>query len=203
MLPSAKVYFRIRIAIVTIVLSLVLIWSCLPYDNKVVLIVRIKSEKIRYFAKGTFSSHEKHANPPGTYPVEISEVGMIIKTGYGTRDRLQARLATLGEGWNVVNTIIAGDYASTKTRQGDLLKNTDEMEVHDVLEGLLDDEAVDQDSRRMILYRRLQKAIEGLDVEEEIPDDVRGMGWELDILKVNVFCSTCLEHPNSERTFTE
>lgn len=203
MLPSAKGYFRIRIAIVTIVLSLVLIWSCLPYDNKVVLIIRIKSEKIRYFAKGTFSSHDKHANPPGTYPVEISEVGMIIKTGYGTRDRLQARLATLGEGWNVGNTIIAGDYASTKTRQGDLLKNADEMEVHDVLEGLLDDEAVDQDSRRMILYRRLQKVIEGLDVEEEIPDDVRGMGWELDILKVNIFCSTCLEHLNSERTFTE
>ncbi|PVH74572.1 glycosyltransferase family 31 protein [Cadophora sp. DSE1049] len=158
MLSSAKAHYRIRIAVVAFFLFFLLIWSCLPYDNKAVLIIRIKIEKIRYLAKGTFSSHDKHANPPGTYPVEISEVGMVIKTGYGTRDRLQARLETLGEGWDVENTIIAGDYSSRTARKGDLLKNVNEMEVHDVLEGLLDEEG-------------------------EISDDIRGIGWELDILK--------------------
>ncbi|KAL2074848.1 hypothetical protein VTL71DRAFT_8627 [Oculimacula yallundae] len=183
MLPTSSVYFRLRIAIVAIVFSLFVIWGCLPYDNKVVLIVRIKSEKIRYFAKGTFSSHEKHARPPGTYPVEVSEVGMIIKTGYGTRDRLRARLQTMGEGWNSGNTLIAGDYSSRKGRKGDLLKNRDEMEVYDILEGLLDEEGIDQDSKRMVLYRQLQKAIVNLDVDENVPDSILNLGWELDILK--------------------
>ncbi|KAH9216567.1 hypothetical protein DL95DRAFT_407544 [Leptodontidium sp. 2 PMI_412] len=183
MFSKCRAHFRLRIAIVAFILSLFAIWSRLPYDNKVVLIIRIKSEKIRYFTKGTFSSHDKHAHPPGTYPVEIVEVGMVIKTGYGTRDRLQARLATLGEGWDKRNTIIAGDYSSRKERKGDLLKNGDEMEVHDVLEGLLDEQGIDPNSRRMVLYKKLQKAIEDTEADENIPDDIRDLGWELDILK--------------------
>lgn len=194
MFSKCRAHFRLRIAIVAFILSLFAIWSRLPYDNKVVLIIRIKSEKIRYFTKGTFSSHDKHAHPPGTYPVEIVEVGMVIKTGYGTRGRLQARLATLGEGWDKRNTIIAGDYSSRKERKGDLLKNGDEMEVHDVLEGLLDEQGIDPNSRRMVLYKKLQKAIEDTEADENIPDDIRDLGWELDILKV--FLDSLLQTPH-------
>lgn len=189
-LSSAMLFFhprhRIRLTIAFLISSAV-IWLSVPYDNGAVLLVRWHAENLKYYYKNSLGAHGKHAHPAGAFPVDVSEVGMVIKTGFATRERLRARLGRLGDGWNFGvdgNVVVAGDYASRRERG---VVDGDGVEVFDVLEGLMDEEGIEGNESRVLLYERFQKAIK--DTPNDIPEDLSGIGWELDILKV--LCLPC------------
>ncbi|PVH79205.1 glycosyltransferase family 31 protein [Cadophora sp. DSE1049] len=162
MLPRANL--RLRLSIAALISCLVL-YFLLPYDNPLVLLIRWHTGNVKYYTKGAF----------GTFPVDVSDIGMIIKTGYATRDRLRVKLETLGKGWDVENVVIVGDYAGEETL-GEM-----SVEVVDVLEGLLQVEGISGDEKRMGMYKEFRKAIE--ETPDSMPEAVVKMGWELDILK--------------------
>lgn len=128
------------------------------------------------YAKGAFGEHGRHEHAPGTFPVAASDVGMIIKTGYATRDRLKAKLDTLGQGWDAENVDIAGDYPGGEPLTGV------SIEIVDVLEGLLTVKGIGGSEKRIIMYKEFRKAVE--ETPNAMPEDVLRTGWGLDIIEV-------------------
>lgn len=109
----------------------------------------------------------------------MSDVGMIIKTGWATREKLAARLATYNEEVNGESVVIVADYSSPNARPDG--NNGLKLPVHDVLEGFLKNILAQQGQVdvRLEQYKKLRNAIQkGL---KKVPNEVKG--WELDIMK--------------------
>ncbi|CZR56926.1 uncharacterized protein PAC_06815 [Phialocephala subalpina] len=177
MLPRLRLRGRL---LLSIFILFFIVYILRPYDNPVILLIRWHASNIRYYYKSSFypPGHPHHAASP-LYNISSNDIGHIIKTGYATKDRLEAKLKAMDERWKSGNVVIAGDYGSYAERK----LNGAMMEVHDVVAGLEKEGFGEgKGGGRMELLRRFRKATEdpeGIAGSEEILKD----GWELDIMK--------------------
>lgn len=116
---------------------------------------------------------------PGPHPVDFeTRVGILVKTGYGTRERLSAQLEVIGLGeWDAERAVVVADFARGGGGGRPVIRDA-VGELMAYLEGWGFGEA-----DRFRKYAELREAIEAGD-EERAQEIGRNVGWELDALKV-------------------
>lgn len=114
------------------------------------------------------------------YPVNFyNDVGLLIKTGYGTQDRVLAQMEAMGLEGTRNAVIVAGNFNTT-------LEGKDiSVDVVDVIGKMFDerDMADWKEYPRAQQYRALQEAIAAGD-DEKAKGISKESGWDMDILKV-------------------
>src|SRR5690554_5377479 len=108
------------------------------------------------------------ASPAGPYPVDFeSRVGILVKTGYGTRERLPALLEVLGLGaWEPHRAVVVGDFSQRGGGGGEGGEGGEPV-IRDAvgeLMGYLTPWGLG-DAERFVKYRSLRSAIEAADEE--------------------------------------
>lgn len=166
------------------VVVFLLLWLVLPYDNTVRLAFRFNLERLKSAA--TSRSHEGWVYAPPEFPVDLGEdVLVILKTGYGTRERVPAWLDSLSSVNEFKDITIIADYAS---QPGSHFRYQDQdLPVHDVVKRSLGHETLSayQSHPRVLKYGQLAKAV--ADGDDALGLQLsRSFGWELDALKVRV-----------------
>ena len=127
---------------------------------------------------------------PKQYNVTFGEdVGLLIKTGYGTRNRVLAQMEAMGLEHTSNGLIVVGDFGSRISGDGI------DVDVHDVVERLLKDHAVADmlDAPRALKYKELQQAISGQD-DAKAKEIGEKEGWHLDALKVSSLLKKSWDH---------
>ncbi len=147
----------------------------LPYDNSIRL-------AIHFWASSLFPN-DRWLSRPLPFPVDWDEdVGIVLKSGFGTRHRLPAWLkAVRGEN----DILIAADFAS---RPGEHLRyRNQELPVYDVVGRTLDQVVLPGDQVQLNMknekYQNLTAAVNSGDSDLARALS-RSFGWELDALKV-------------------
>ncbi|PHH85209.1 hypothetical protein CDD83_752 [Cordyceps sp. RAO-2017] len=173
---------RRRIAPVALALALALsIWYVAqPLDSPARLALRFNLGRLAAKAVGG----DGWLRGPARHRLDLrSDVGYIIKTGYGTRDRLPEQLEALGHGIlgdEGRGFLVVGDWTTVNETDGRRLG----VDVHDavrmVMETKIDDEFAEHP--RFSKYRSLQGTVAAGD-EDKAKLLGQTYGWELDALK--------------------
>jgi hypothetical protein len=145
-----------------------------PHDNAVLLIVR------RYMA----TRKDRWMSKSPAFPIEMDDVGIIIKTGFSSRERLLAQSDILRIGHSRGNIVIIGDYSSVPG--GHPSYDNLQAPVYDVLAIMIEDGSLSSrlDAARLQHYHNLTAALSGgnLRLAREIGKNHR---LQLDIMKVS------------------
>jgi hypothetical protein len=161
-------------------------WMFLPYDSPFFSFLRLTSSKV----SGTFRSPNADERLllelPGQHPFTDEEVAYIVKTGYGTQERVPALLEASGALLKAGseygdNVLVVGDFATTLELKGRTVP------IHDVVAAAIDHEDVVkteiQGTERIQKYRDMTLAIQqGRKGDAEQLS--KAVGWDLDALKV-------------------
>lgn len=181
-----------RLAGVTLpvfLISTVALWIFLPYDNPIILSLRFAGARVSSFFHSSADDERLLLEHPGRFPFTDDEVAYIIKTGYGTQERVPALLEaskSIGIGTDRYaenNIVVVGDFAGALQFQGR------PVVVHDMVSVVMEHEAVvnteTNNTERIRKYRDMTLAIqEGRKAEAESYS--KAVGWELDALKVGL-----------------
>jgi hypothetical protein len=182
-LSSFRARSRSR-SIVACIVSIILAFASLPHDNPLWLALRFNIGRLRGYMH-SFSTDGSQPDLSARFAVNTTEdVGIIIKTGYGTRHRLPGSLEALESGFDSRDILVVADFSSGNGSQ--LYYHGDHVPVHDTLAPFLEDHALKWmlSTSRIKNYLRLRTAISRGDsaVAQEIGKSV---GWELDAMKVS------------------
>lgn len=176
---------RRRLAPVGLLLLLVLgvAWMAQPLDSRVRLALRFNMGRLAQRARGGDS---RLLRGPARHRVDLaSDVGFLIKTGYGTRHRLPEQLDALSRGGLLGHEgrgfLVVGDWTAANASDAKRLG----AEVHDAVNMVMEAKVGDRwrDHQRFNKYRSMQGAVAA-------GDEARALlvgqtyGWELDALKV-------------------
>lgn len=177
-----------RLALVAVLVVLVwfaIAWMFLPYDSPFFSFLRLTSSKV----SGTFRSPNADERLllelPGQFPFTDEEVAYIVKTGYGTQERVPALLEASG-GLKAGseygdNILVVGDFATKLELKGRAVL------IHDMVAAAIEHEAVAktpiQSTERIHKYGNMTLAIQQ-GRKEDAEQSSGAMGWELDALKV-------------------
>ena len=183
---------NLRTRILTLALIILLLTLLLPYDNTIVLLIRWHLHSLRTLFSRSNSDSWLHTRP--LFPLDLAvDVGIIVKTGFATQDRLVARLAAFEPDRSNLNLLLVGDYSTAVDAHFDL-PNTNSntgkkkatIPVHNALAGMIGSGALLARPRatRLQYYWNLTEAIANGDVERAA-DIGRAYGWELDIMKAS------------------
>lgn len=149
------------------------------------MVILPSDNPFRAFLRFNYSRFQKHDESwlwkPNKFPVNFHEdVGLLIKTGYGTKERVLAQMRAMGLQRTRNDLLVVGDFASRV--EGDGVS----VDVHDVVERLLKDHAVANylEEPRALKYRELQKAISSQNADKAL-EIGKENGWDLDALKVS------------------
>lgn len=139
---------------------------------------------------------------PAAYPVNWKEdVGFIMKSGFGTRDRIPPWLEAVRE---LGDLVIIADYATKAGEHYVYAKDGRHMPAHDVV-GTLFDQGVFTDAElkhpRAEKYRNMSGAIARGDAEAAMKMS-QDFGWELDAMKVRALRCTALNGTAAFRMLT-
>jgi hypothetical protein len=152
----------------------------LANDSAIYLAIRFNLGRLSAYLRGAGRKRDAWLWKPGKYPVDLrTDVGLLIKTGYGTKERLPAHLEAYGLTQNDNDTfIVVSDYTP---------RNPDDepVEVFDAIAEMLDLELFSglETAPRFSKYKALQGAIvSGYD--EKAKHLGKSFGWELDAMKV-------------------
>jgi hypothetical protein len=114
----------------------------------------------------------------------MEDVGLVIKTGFSTQERILARLDAFEDGRNQSNVVLVGDYSTQPGAH--FSHNGQQMPVYDVLASMLESGSLSSklSSPRLLQYSNLTAAIASgrTDLAHKIGEI---SGWELDIMKVS------------------
>ncbi|KAK4152477.1 regulator of volume decrease after cellular swelling-domain-containing protein [Chaetomidium leptoderma] len=156
------------------------LWLVLPYDNAVRLAFRWNAKKLK--AALISPSSERWVYAPPEYPVDLGrDVVVIVKTGYGTKDRVPAWLDALGSLNEFQDIIIIAD---SEGHIGFADKSHDDgLHVHDAVgHSLRLHLGAYKDHPRVKKYHQLAEALYKGD-EALALEHCRSFGWELDAMK--------------------
>lgn len=177
-----------RLALATALVLLVwltIAWMFLPYDSPILSFLRLTSSKAFGTLRPPDADERLLLELPGQFPFTDEEVAYIVKTGYGTQERVPALLEASGAlqpgseyGDNI---LVVGDFATTLQLKGRTVL------VHDVVAAAIEHEAVVktqiQGTERIQKYRDMTSAIQQ-GRKEDAEQSSKAVGWELDALKV-------------------
>jgi hypothetical protein len=120
--------------------------------------------------------------PP--FDIDINkDVGLILKTGYGTRHRIPAALAALEKGFGSEEIVLIADFSPKDGTKYSY--NGNDIQIHDVLVFTLQDERLTQKKsrKRVEAYLNMTNAI--VEGNTQVAERIGGsLGWELDAMKV-------------------
>lgn len=193
---------------VVVLALLAVCYYFLPYDSTLRLSVRFNSQRVvNTFAQppksleawtlaplGNASSPSNSLPAGGRHlPALYDDVGVILKTGYGTQHRVGAQIDALGlrpHSIDVDNMVVIGDWAG-EVMYGD---KGQQITVHDVIAPVLDSGILGSRANcaRAEKYRALAAAVRAGDDAEAMRIS-KAVGWELDAMKVrkkNLWCGS-------------
>lgn len=171
------------LAVVFAALSLFLL--ALPPDHPIILSARLATHKFLSHFPSLYNN-DKWIFRPSQFPVDMhGDIATILKTGYGTWNRLPAQLEALGWALNETrgqgqSIMVVGDYSSH------FQSDQHDFSVHDMLAAAEGSDALYGMERgnRLELYHRLNDAIRS--GEDDVVHQLnREHGWELDAMKVS------------------
>lgn len=180
-----RLWLRLRLrSLACLALALFLLgWLVLPYDNTVRLAFRFNFKRLRAAWASRPSERWVFAAQP-EFPVDLGrDVLVILKTGYGTRERVPAWLHSLGDTSEFRDILVIADYAS---QPGDHFSFRDQqLPVHDMVRQSLAHPTLSarQSHPRVLKYGQLAEAV--AHGNDELGRELsKSFGWELDALKV-------------------
>ncbi|KAE8149387.1 hypothetical protein BDV25DRAFT_2876 [Aspergillus avenaceus] len=174
-----------------LLLLVLLLWIMLPYDHPVRLSARFNvkafSTALSSYLWGRWWLTEQRG-----FPVSLSDdVAVLLKSGFGTRDRISAWLEA-HEHVDFTNLLLVGDFAM----QPDHLfgYHGRRLPVHDMVAWMFERGylSVDLDHPRLTKYSELSAAVanDDLATARELSN---AFGWELDALKFISSLELCYE----------
>ena len=168
------------------------LWVLLPYDNPVLLLLRFVSQKALSFLRVPFDDETWLYELP-EFPVDLSsDVALVIKTGYGTQERVPALFDALGVAYqkeDANNILVVGDFSAHYQHNGQKLI------VHDMVAAVMQNERLKgiKHMDRLYKYGNMSAAIMKGN-KKEAKDIAKKVGWELDALKVGRQNTKCLNN---------
>lgn len=155
-------------------------------DSTVRLALHFNAGRLYNTLRASIINKDGWLRKPGRYPIDLkTDVGYLIKTGYGTRDRIPGQIKafeTAGDflGKENESFIVVGDWTTVSKSDAQHLG----VEVHDAIQIFMDTK-IDASLRnhpRLQKYGGLQRAIQSGD-EDWALHIGQTFGWELDALK--------------------
>jgi len=193
---------RPRLLLLTILIPCLLLVAYLltPFDSSFRAFYRFH----RTTVQGHLGNQYAWISSVGRYPVDFKrDLGVIIKTGYGTRQRVPKLLAALADEEFIVDTIIVQDYPAG-LEAGYAWPDGSAVPTIDAIGWLVQNDLLKEQehSERLSKYASVVEAIQAQDWghAEEL---ARIVGWELDAMKVNSFFSlfSIILSARSSRTY--
>lgn len=175
-----------RLHVLAAVAVLFVIYLLTPYNSTVRSAFRFQQTIVSDYIQHKYPS-DKWLLGAQQYPIDpIQDVGVVIKTGYGTRRRVPNMLEAYTKEEFTSDMVIVQDYPVEDDRQNYTLPNGKNIPVLDVIGWMLDNKmlAGKETLERVSKYNHLAEAIEGeeLFLSEELSKEI---GWELDAMKVS------------------
>ncbi|KAL9615613.1 MAG: hypothetical protein Q9160_009368, partial [Pyrenula sp. 1 TL-2023] len=160
-----------------------LVFVLLPNDSPVWLAHRFNATRLGIYLHSS-STGDTWLNLPPAFPINITEdVGLIVKTGYGTQHRLPAALEALEMGLASQDIVAIADFTPIDEKL--YRYNGKDVQLHDALGMMLEDESLNwmRSTPRFEKYLKMTTAIADgkLKVAEEI---CKSFGWEADAMKL-------------------
>ncbi len=162
---------------------LVFLWLLLPYESTVRLALRWNLKRLQRALPGS-RPNESWAYSQPQFPFDMAEdTVVVVKTGYGTRERAAAWFKALGARSEFRDFLVTADFASHPEEY--IGYRGKELPIYDMVNRTLSEPVLASREMhpRFTKYQRLAEAIEG-DDEELALHLARTSGWELDALKV-------------------
>ncbi|RFU75377.1 glycosyltransferase family 31 [Trichoderma arundinaceum] len=157
----------------------------LPANSPVRLSINFNTARFLNSLRASITDRDSWLNQhPEPYPLSLrSDVGYLIKTGYGTRHRIPALLDAFSRSGDILgeedsNFVVVGDWTAANETGSRLPRvyNVVNMTMETKVDPLL------RDHPRFWKYRALQEAVDSAD-EDKAREVGRNVGWELDALK--------------------
>lgn len=157
------------------------LWLVLPYDNAVRLAFRWNAKRLKAALFSRSSERWVYAHPE--HPVDLGQdLVVIVKTGYGTRERVPAWLDALSDANEFSDILVIADsegHIDFKDKYHDK-----GLHVHDAVgHSLRLHLRRYEDHPRVAKYKHLTEAIFNNN-EALAQNHCRAFGWELDAMKV-------------------
>ncbi|PHH67179.1 hypothetical protein CDD81_2948 [Ophiocordyceps australis] len=175
---------RLTLLLMAAVVTLCLTYSSLPLESPTRLAVKFNAARLWNHMGSRHRDDWLHK--PARFHLDLrSDVGYLIKTGYGTRHRLPEQLEALERSGPLLGDegrgfLVVGDWTSVNDTDARLLG----VQVHDALRIVMDRHTATQHPR-LTKYKSLQAIIAAGD-EERAKHVGQAYGWELDALKFMV-----------------
>jgi hypothetical protein len=175
---------RPRLILISLAAFVVLLYALTPYDSPVRSALRWQSTIATDIYQHHYPSDSWLQQQP-RYPIDPDrDIGIIVKTGYGTRDRVPQVLAALGKENFRSEILVVQDYPVLDKQEYKTVDGKD-IKILDAIGWTLENKKIGVKDRnqRIIKYEHLADAI---DAEEWFMSDTlsKGNGWELDAMKV-------------------
>ncbi|KAI0485144.1 family 31 glycosyltransferase [Xylariaceae sp. FL0804] len=172
-----------KITIVTTVL-LFFLYITSPYDSRVRSFARFSHNSLQDYWQNHHPS-DAWLFRKQRYPIDPDkDVGVILKTGYGTRHRIPVALEALGNETFFADTVIVQDFPVLDDQRNYRAIDGKEVPTVDIIGWGLENGVMRTSlhRERVLKYKSMTEAIEA---EEWMLSDILGkdMGWELDAMK--------------------
>lgn len=155
-----------------------------PYDSKFRSAMRWQGTVATDYVQHKYPS-DKWLYKEQKYPIDPSQdIAIILKTGFGTRNRIPNVLAAFGNETLDSEIVIVQDYPIIP-RQPHVSSKGSNVPTVDIIGWMVDNNklAGHAKSERLMKYEHLSDAIE--DEDYFMADTLaKGYGWELDAMKV-------------------
>ncbi|KAI1776768.1 glycosyltransferase family 31 protein [Hypoxylon cercidicola] len=167
-----------------IVVFLFIIYNLTPYDSPPRSFFRFQHNVIQDYYQNAHPS-DSWLFKPQPYPIDPdNDIGIIVKTGFGTRKRVSSAVQALSDESFFADTIVVQDFPLLEDQQNLTMANGKEVPVIDIIGWNLERGALkgQEQQERVMKYTNIAEAVEG---EEWMLADGLGksMGWELDAMK--------------------
>ncbi|KAI3401739.1 hypothetical protein diail_9403 [Diaporthe ilicicola] len=170
-------------AVLVLLVWFAIAWMFLPYDSPFLSFLRLTSSKVFGTFRSPNADERLLLELPGRFPFTDEEVAYIVKTGYGTQERVPALLEASG-GLKAGseygdNILVVGDFTTTLKLKGKAFI------IHDVVAAAIEHEAVKtqiQSTERAYKHGNMTLAIQQ-GRKEDAEQLSKAVGWELDALK--------------------
>lgn len=156
----------------------------LPSDNDFRSMIRFNWQRTQGYFRQPLNEQqwifEKQA-----YPVSFhDDVGLLIKTGYGTQDRVLSQMEAMGLEGSRNAVIVVGNFNDTLEDKS-LGQMGVKVNVVDIVGKVLAEDKMQDfaEEPRAVKYRELQEAIRSGD-ETKARGISKESGWDMDALKV-------------------
>lgn len=176
------------ITIIVLLTWLTVLWISLPFDSPILSWIRLTTSKFFRVLRSPNDDEKLLLEQPGRFPFTDDEVAYIVKTGYGTQERVPALLEA---SWRVRarseyeqdNILLVGDFNAEFDFQGKTVV------IHDMVAAAMEHDAViktsNKNTERAYKYGNMTLAIKD-GKKKEAEEYSKAVGWELDALKVGL-----------------